>query len=115
MAILISLSLVLPMAFSLDTPLMADLIMFNLETNTVVESYDVTFDEFAPCPRDVLECACDKEMEEIIFVDEELQGFNVDENDPLRSSTSSPEHVPASTLEAEAPHATTSTTAAVEA
>jgi hypothetical protein len=45
----------------------------------------------------------DKEMEESIFVDEELQGFNSDEDDPLRPSTSSSESVPASTLEAEAP------------
>jgi hypothetical protein len=54
-------------------------------------------------------------MEESIFVDDELQGFNGDENDPLRPSTLSPEHVPAFTLEAEAPMDTTSSTAAVEA
>jgi hypothetical protein len=46
--------------------------VFNLDTNTVVESCDVTFNEITPCPRDVFECACDKEMEESIFVDEEL-------------------------------------------
>jgi hypothetical protein len=61
------------------------------------------------------ECACDKEMEERIFVDKELQGVNGDEDDPLLPSTSSPEHVSASTLKAEAPQATTSSTAAVEA
>jgi hypothetical protein len=44
--------------------------VFNLETNTVVESCDATFVETAPCPRDVFECASDKEMEESIFVDE---------------------------------------------
>jgi hypothetical protein len=32
----------------------------------------VTFDETAPCPRGVFECAGDKEMEESIFVDEGL-------------------------------------------
>ncbi len=89
--------------------------MFNLETNTVVESYDVTFDKTAPCPHDVFECAGDKEMEESIFVHEELQGFNGDEEEPLYPSMISPEPVPASTLEAEAPQATTSSTAAVEA
>jgi hypothetical protein len=46
--------------------------VFNLETNTIVESCDVTFDKTAPCPRDVFECAGDKEMEESIFIDEEL-------------------------------------------
>jgi hypothetical protein len=46
--------------------------VFNLETNTIVESCDVTFDETALCPRDVFECAYDKEIEESIFVDEEL-------------------------------------------
>jgi hypothetical protein len=89
--------------------------VFNLETNTVVESCDVTFDETAPCPRDVFECAGDKKIEEIIFVDEQLQGFDSDEDNPLHPSTSSPEPVSASTLEAEAPHATTSSTTAVEA
>jgi hypothetical protein len=61
------------------------------------------------------ECAGDKEMEESIFVDEELQSFNRDEHKPLLLSTSSPELVPAFTLEAEAPQATTSSTAVVEA
>jgi hypothetical protein len=37
--------------------------VFNLETNTVVESCDVTFNETTPCPRDIFECAGDKEME----------------------------------------------------
>jgi hypothetical protein len=57
--------------------------VFNLETNTIVESCDMTFDETTPCPRNIFECAGDKEMEEIIFVDEELQGFNGDEDEPL--------------------------------
>jgi hypothetical protein len=46
--------------------------VFNLETNTVVESCDVTFDETAPCPYDIFECAGDKKMDESIVVDEEL-------------------------------------------
>jgi hypothetical protein len=77
--------------------------VFNIETNTVVESYDVTFDKTAPCPRDVFECSGDKEIEESIFVDEELQGFDGDEDEPLLPSTSSSELVSASTLEAETP------------
>jgi hypothetical protein len=89
--------------------------VYNFETNTVVESCDVTFDEIVPCPHGVVECASDKEMKESIFVDEGLQGIDSDEDEPLLPSTSSPEPVPASTLEAEAPQATTSTTAAVEA
>jgi hypothetical protein len=54
-------------------------------------------------------------MEESIFVDEELQSFDRDEDEPLLSSTSSPDLVPASTLKVEAPRATTSSTRAVEA
>jgi hypothetical protein len=77
--------------------------VFNLETNTVIESCDVTFDKTTPSPRDVLECACGKEMEKNIFIDEELQGFNGDEDEPLLSSSSSPELVPPFTLKAEAP------------
>jgi hypothetical protein len=89
--------------------------VFNLETNTIVQSCDVTFDKITPCPRDVFKCVGDKEMEESIFVDEELQGFDSDEDEWLLPSTSSPELVPAFTLEVEAPQATNSSTAAVEA
>jgi hypothetical protein len=89
--------------------------VFNIETNTVIESCDVTFDKIAPCPRDIFECAGDIKMEERMFVDEELQSFNRDDDEPLLPSTSSPELVPASTLEADALPATTSSTTAVEA
>jgi hypothetical protein len=89
--------------------------VYNFETNTIVELCDVTFDENAPCPRGVFECVGDKEMEEGIFVDEGLQGVDGDKDEPLLPSTSSLEPVPASTLEAEASQATTSSTAAVEA
>jgi hypothetical protein len=88
--------------------------VFNLKTSTIVESCDMTFDETAPCPRDVFECAGDKEIEESIFVDEGLQGVDGDEDDPLLPSTLSLRHVPALTLEVEAPQATTSSTTAVE-
>jgi hypothetical protein len=88
--------------------------VYNFETNTVVESCDVTFNETPPCPRGVFECAGDKEMEEGIIVDEGLQGIDDDEDEPLHPSTSLPGPVPASTLEAEAPQATTSSTAAAE-
>jgi hypothetical protein len=54
-------------------------------------------------------------MEESIFVDEGLQGIDGDEDKPLLLSTLSLEPILASTLEAEAPQATTSSTAAVEA
>jgi hypothetical protein len=54
-------------------------------------------------------------MEESIFVDEELQDFDGDEDDPLRPSTSSIKFVPAFTLESGAPQATTSSTTVVEA
>jgi hypothetical protein len=75
----------------------------------------VTFNEIAPCPCGVFECAGDKKMEESIFIDEGLQGVDDNEDEPLLPSTSSPVSVPASTLEAEAPQATASSTAAVEA
>jgi hypothetical protein len=67
--------------------------VYNFETNTIVESCNVNFDETTPCPRGVFECAGDKEMEESIFVDEGLQGVDDDEA----------EAASASTLEAEAP------------
>jgi hypothetical protein len=89
--------------------------VYNIETNTIVESCDVTFDKSASYPRDVFECAGDKKMEESIFVDEGLQGIDGDEDKSLLPSISSPELFAASTLEAEAPHATTSSTIVVEA
>jgi hypothetical protein len=89
--------------------------VFNPDTNTIVKSYDVTFDETAPCHRDVFEYAGDKEMEESIFVDEKLQGFDDDVDELLLPSTLSPELVSASTLESEAHQATTSFTTVVEA
>jgi hypothetical protein len=89
--------------------------VLNLEINTVVESCDVTFNKNAPCPCDAFECVGDKEMEEGTFVDEELQSFDRDENEPLLPSTLSLELVPASALKAEAPQATNSSIGAVEA
>jgi hypothetical protein len=89
--------------------------VFNLDTNTIVELCDVTFDETTLCPCDIFECAGDKEMEKSIFVDEVLQGIDGDEDEPLLPSTSSSEPVPASTPQVEASYATTSSIAAVEA
>jgi hypothetical protein len=63
----------------------------------------VTFDETTPCSHDVFECVGDKKMKESIFVDEGLHDVDGDEDEPLLFFTSSPEHVPAFTLEAEAP------------
>jgi hypothetical protein len=90
--------------------------VLNLETNTIFESCDVTFHETSPCSCDVFESVGDKEMEESIFVDEKLQGFEGDEDEHIApTSTSSPGHVSASTLEAEAPQAATSCSAGVQA
>jgi hypothetical protein len=75
----------------------------------------VTFNEIAPCPCGVFECAGDKKIEESIFIDEGLQGVDDNEDEPLLPSTSSPVPVSASTLEAEAPQATASSTTVVEA
>jgi hypothetical protein len=88
--------------------------VYSFDTNTVVESCEVTFDETAPYPCGVFKCAGDKEMEESIFIDEGLQGVIGDEDEPLLPFTLSPNPVPASTLEAEAPQATTSSTAVVK-
>jgi hypothetical protein len=89
--------------------------VLNLETNTIVESCDVTFNEIAPSPCDVFESAGDKEMEESIFVDEELQGLEGDEDEHIApASTSSHGSVPTSTLDAEAPQAATSSSVGVQ-
>jgi hypothetical protein len=41
--------------------------VFNLETNTIVESCDVTFNESTHYPHDVFECVGDKEIKESIL------------------------------------------------
>jgi hypothetical protein len=89
--------------------------VYNLETNTIIESCNATFNGSAPYPHDVFECAGDKEMDESIFIDDGLQGVDGDEHEPLLLSTSLLELVPASTHEAEALQTTTSSTAAMEA
>jgi hypothetical protein len=89
--------------------------VYNLETNTVIESCNVTFNGSAPYPHDVFECADDKEMKESIFIDDGLQGVDGDEHELLLPSTSLLKLVPASTHEAEAFQATISSTAAMEA
>jgi hypothetical protein len=64
----------------------------------------------------VLKSAGDKEMENSIFVDEKLQGFEGDEDEHIAHvSTSSHVHVPASTLEAESPQTANSSLAGVQA
>jgi hypothetical protein len=95
---------------------MVDHIVLNLETNTIVESCGVTFNETSPCPRDVIESAGDEEMEESIFVDAELQSLEGDEDEHIApASTLSPGPIPASTLEAEAPQVATSSSVGVQA
>jgi hypothetical protein len=64
--------------------------VFNLETNIVLESCDMTFNETALCPHDIFECAGDKKIEESIFVDDGLQGVDGDKDNPLLPSTASP-------------------------
>jgi hypothetical protein len=89
--------------------------VLNLETKIIVESYNMTFDETAPCPHDVFKSAGDKEMEESIFVNEKLHGFEGDEDEHIAPvTTSSPGPVPASIFEAEVLQAATSSSAGVK-
>ena len=86
--------------------------VLNLETNTIVESCDVTFDESNSCASNVVETAGNREMEESIFVEEDLQGLDDDDDESFHPTS---ELVPAaSTTPAEGPEASTSTSAAVE-
>jgi hypothetical protein len=45
--------------------------VLNLETNQIVETCEVTFDETQPCSQLVFECAGDDELGEEIFLEEE--------------------------------------------
>ena len=83
--------------------------ILNLDTNTIIESCDVTLDESTPFASFVFECADDQEMSESIFVDGDLPAFGDDEDDPLlHSITPALELAPASSTPAEVPAASTS-------
>ena len=45
--------------------------MLNLETNRIMETCEVSFDETMLCSSTIFECAGDEEMAETLFVDEE--------------------------------------------
>ena len=45
--------------------------MLNLETNKVMETCEITFDETMPCTSLDFECAGDEEMAETLFMEEE--------------------------------------------
>ena len=45
--------------------------VLNLETNRIMETCEVSFDETMPCSSTVFECAGDEEMAETLFVEEE--------------------------------------------
>ena len=45
--------------------------VLNLETNRVVETCEVTFDETMSCPSSLFECEGEQEIGESIFVEEE--------------------------------------------
>jgi hypothetical protein len=45
--------------------------VLNLETNQVVETCEVTFNETMPCSSPILECAGDSEIGESIFAEEQ--------------------------------------------
>jgi hypothetical protein len=47
--------------------------VLNLETNQIVETCEVTFDETQPCTQLVFECAGDDELSEEIFQEKELE------------------------------------------
>ena len=72
--------------------------VLNLETNRVVETCEVTFDETMPCSSPVFDCAGDQEIGESIFV--EVEQEDVDWGDleltplaaPLELATSTSAH-----------------------
>jgi hypothetical protein len=81
--------------------------VFNLETNQIVETCEVTFDETEPCSQLVFECAGDDELGEEIFQEEEHEHGD-DEDGGVVSPA---EHVPTtSTTMMDGPSTTPTTT-----
>jgi hypothetical protein len=64
--------------------------VLNLDTNLVIETYEVTFDETQPCNSYVFECAGDDEVGKKIFEDEEDDAREDDDDDGEAPAT----HVP---------------------
>jgi hypothetical protein len=81
--------------------------VLNLETNQIVETCEVTFDETQPCSQLVFECAGDDELGEEIFQEEEHELAD-DEDGGVVPPV---EHVPTtSTIGVEGPSPTPTTT-----
>jgi hypothetical protein len=79
----------------------------NLETNQIVETCEVTFDETQPCSQLVFECAGDDELGKEIFQEEEHE-LEDDEDGGMVPPT---EHVPTtSTTVVDDPSPTPTTT-----
>ena len=81
--------------------------VLNLETNRVVETYEVTFNETMHCSTPVLDCAGDQEIGESIFVEEEQE--DADWGDPKPTPPTAPLEPTTSTL-AHGPNPSSSTT-----
>ena len=81
--------------------------VLNLETNRVMETCEVTFDETVPCSSPVFESAGDEEMNKSIFVEEEQD--DADWGDPEPTPPAAPVD-PATTTSVDGPTATSSTT-----
>ena len=80
--------------------------VLNLETNRVVETVEVTFDETMPCSSSVFECAGKEEMGESIFVEEQNdEPWGVTNTPPLAAPID-----PATSTSAHGPVLTSSTT-----
>jgi hypothetical protein len=81
--------------------------VLNLETNRIMETCEVTFDETAPCASSVLEPTGPNQMGQTIFVEEEHDDIDwvAPEPAPLTASVE-----PASTTTVDAPDPISSTT-----
>jgi hypothetical protein len=74
--------------------------VLNLETNQVVETYEVTFDETMPCFSPIFDCAGDRGIGESIFIEEDEEGTDWGDLEPtppaapLESTTTTSAHGP---------------------
>jgi hypothetical protein len=60
--------------------------VLNLETNRVVETCKVTFDETMPCSVPIFESAGDQEIGESIFVEENEEDADLGDAEPTSSA-----------------------------
>ena len=84
--------------------------VLNLNSNQIMETCEVTFDDTIPCNSTGFECAGDEEMRQTIFEDEQADDGEDDDGDGLPPTTCVPTTSTTTTTVDDGPSPTTTST-----